>query len=168
MKANTVCPGRVPRVVEQFARTRGIVAVLAHIAVVWPALRWKTTAGGLGVVSVQVANHGLTVDGIGNRLAYAHILQDRIAQVESQVAVNAAGGDLDLETGFAAQSHNCIRGERTAGRNIRASFTQLKRTRGGVGNDGKANAFDARPQPAVPLLGLALDNPSLVHLLPHN
>src|SRR5229473_6138069 len=119
MKANTVCPGRVPGLVEQFARTRGIVTVLAHIAVVCPALRWKNTAGGLGLVSPQVANHGLTVDGVGDRLAYAHILQDRIAQVESQVAVNAAGGDLDLEAGFAAQSQNCIRGERTAGRDIR-------------------------------------------------
>src|SRR5260370_40981167 len=106
MKANHTRAGRVRGLVEQFARTRGIVVVLAHIAVVGPALRWKNAAGGLGFVSPQVANHGLTVDGVGNRLAYAHILQDRIAQVESQVAVNAAGGNLDLEIGFAAQSDN--------------------------------------------------------------
>src|SRR5260370_39082597 len=94
MKANTVCPGRVPGLVEQFARTRGIVAVLAHIAVVCPALRWKNTAGGLGLVSPQVANHGVTGDGIGNRLAYAHILQDRSAPGESEVPGKRAAGRL--------------------------------------------------------------------------
>ena len=51
-------------------------------------------------------NNQLAVDGAGNRLAYAHILQNRIAQIEAEVLNLRSWHVFDPKIGCVANTGN--------------------------------------------------------------
>src|SRR5581483_12095047 len=103
MKSDAAGLRQIAGLIEQSPCPLRIVIVLPDIAIIGPTLRRKDAAGGLGLISPQIMDDGLPVDGVSNRLTHAAVLQNGIAQVESQIVIGAAGCNLDLEVGITTQ-----------------------------------------------------------------
>ena len=93
---------------QQLPGTIRIVIVVRHISVVRPTLRRKKAVGGPRKITQQILNHRRSVDGIRHRLPHAHILKNRIAQIERQVSQHRAGRMQDFQIGFVFESQHHV------------------------------------------------------------
>jgi hypothetical protein len=74
-----------------------------HVSVVSPTLRWEDAPRRLRLPAPQVFDHRLPVEGVGNRLPYPRIFQDRIAQIESEIREPGSDRVFDSKMGIARQ-----------------------------------------------------------------
>ena len=104
----------------------------------------------------------LAIDRHRYRLAYAHIAEIGIAQVQVDVVDDGAGRALDFELRVGAERMHGVRLQRVDGY-VGRSFLQFERARGVVRNDIEADARDGGHW--LPTVFVALQDNFLVLLL---
>ena len=106
-------------------------------------MRRENAGGRLREIAPQILDHGLAIDGVGEGLPNAHIAQDRITQIERQIAERSSGCALDDEVRLLLESEHHVGSKRVAG-DVGAAFAEFERAGGGIRHDHEANAGDAR------------------------
>src|SRR5688500_7207614 len=102
---------------------------------------------------------GTSVKRVGDGLANAYVLEDRIAQIEGQVGVNGSGRAGYGKSTIQLYRRNHV-GRKSINGKISRALAQLQRPGGGIGHHGKAYPLELGR--AAPVLGIALDHDFLI------
>src|SRR3984893_11521637 len=119
--------------VEEPRGLERIVRVAHHVVVVGPVLWRKHPARHAAAAFVQRADDRLAVDRIRYRLAHAEIAQMRIAEVQRQIVIFAAGRLIDYEIGPHPEIAEQVRLNIVFGQ-VADAFGQLQRADRRVGH----------------------------------
>src|SRR5947208_5607945 len=142
MKAHPV-HHRVSGGLEQLPSLLRIMQVLRYIRVIRPAFGRKNTGGETHRITPEVLDQRLAVEGISNRLSYAHIFQNGIAEIESHICQPRARTPHDPEGGLVLEGELHVRSE-SAALQVSAAFADLECTGGGIGYNRKTHSLELR------------------------
>src|SRR6202158_4875001 len=160
VKAHAVY-GRVSSGIEYPARSCGIEFIFRHVALIRPTLWREDAVGGASEKPPQIMDHGPAINGVGERLPDVYVTQDRIAQVECEVAEHGSRGPLHLKVRLLLEREHHVGSQRVAG-DVGAAFAKFESARGGIGHDHEAYAGHMRF--IAPVVLIAFDDDFLVLL----
>ena len=132
--------------------------------VVSPAFGRQHAVGRTREIAIQIFNDWTTVDGIGQSLSHANILENRISAVEREIRQHRARTMFDLQIAIVFQGEHHIEAKRV-NRYISAAFAQLKSPRRGIWCNSEANPFNAYL--LTPVVVIAFDDDLLIWLSTH-
>src|ERR1700722_8882773 len=117
--------------------------VTSHIAVKSPTLGGEYAARRTRLPAPQVVDHYLPVERVSNRLPHSRVLEDGIAQVESQIRQPGPSPVIDHQITFPLKGDYGVRRIGRVYRHVGAAFAQLQRLRGGI-------RYYSEPHPCQP------------------
>ncbi len=91
----------------------------------------------------QRLNDEVAIDGAGDGLAHARILQERVARIEGEVLKLRAGRIVDDQAGAPGEDRQRVHGKGIDGHVARSLF-EFERLGDGVGHYGEAHALKLR------------------------
>src|SRR2546423_11457200 len=155
MKPYPVLASGVAGGIEQGIGLLRIVGIMQHIAVVGPMLRRQNAIRQLALITKEIVEYGLAVNGEGRRLPHPDILQYWIAQIKAKINYVSPRLLHHLQITFMLKGLINISAQRIE-QQVGAAFTQLQSASGGVRHNGKAHPLNVRT--LAPIIVMALNH----------